>query len=90
MQALTRELNRACRARYRGINTDRSKVQQFRRAEADTGSSEVQIAQISARVTQLTTHLQEHKKVGPGCVNDQSARCCRLSATATSVQLAQP
>ncbi len=49
---------RACRARYRGINTDRSQVTQFRRFEADTGSSEVQVAQLSARVVQLTTHLQ--------------------------------
>lgn len=49
-------------ARYRGINTDRSKVAQFRRAEADTGSSEVQIAQLTARVAQLTAHLQTHRK----------------------------
>ena len=52
----------ACRARYRGINTDKSKVAQFQRAEADTGSSEVQIAQLTARVAQLTSHLQTHRK----------------------------
>ena len=52
----------ACRARYRGINTDKSKVAQFQRAEGDTGSSEVQIAQLTARVAQLTSHLQTHRK----------------------------
>jgi small subunit ribosomal protein S15 len=28
----------------------------------DTGSPEVQIALLTARITQLTTHLQSHKK----------------------------
>ncbi len=51
-----------CRARYRGINTDKSRVAQFKRAESDTGSSEVQIAQLTARVQQLTAHLQVHRK----------------------------
>ena len=51
-----------CRARYRGINTDKSKVVQFQRTESDSGSSEVQIAQLTARVAQLTSHLQEHRK----------------------------
>ena len=37
-------------------------MDQFRRADADTGSSEVQIAQLTARVAQLTAHLQQHKK----------------------------
>jgi ribosomal protein S15 len=50
------------RAKYRGIGTDQSKVAQFQRAEADTGSTEVQIARISARVEQLTGHLQQHRK----------------------------
>jgi ribosomal protein S15 len=50
------------RARYRGINTDKSKVAQFKRDDVDTGSSEVQIAQLTARVQQLTAHLQEHRK----------------------------
>jgi len=35
-----------CRARYRGVGTDRSQVPQFKRTEADTGSPEVQIAQV--------------------------------------------
>ena len=40
---------------------------QFKRHEADCGSMEVQVAQLQARVTQLTTHMKEHKK-------DHSAR----------------
>ena len=50
-----------CRARYRGQGTDLSKVA-FKRHEKDCGSSELQVAALSARVTQLTSHLQEHKK----------------------------
>lgn len=50
------------RSRYKGVGTDKSKVAQFKNNEADTGSPEVQIAQLSARVLQLTTHLQEHRK----------------------------
>ena len=57
----------AVSARYRGDNTDKSAVPQFKRHEADCGSMEVQVAQLQARVTQLTTHMKEHKK-------DHSAR----------------
>ena len=39
-----------------------SKVPAFKRHEEDCGSTEVQIARISARVTQLTSHLKEHRK----------------------------
>eukprot|EP00884_Botryococcus_braunii_P008156 jgi/Botrbrau1/17341/Bobra.0015s0087.2 len=49
-------------SRYRGIGTDRSKVAQFQRSENDVGSTEVQIAQLTARVEQLTTHLQQNRK----------------------------
>ena len=34
----------------------------FRRAEADTGSPEVQIALFSERISGLTEHLQVHSK----------------------------
>lgn len=34
----------------------------FRMHEADTGSSEVQIAILSARITYLTEHFRTHKK----------------------------
>ncbi len=37
-------------------------VRTFGRAEGDTGSSEVQIALLSARIQQLTEHLQTHSK----------------------------
>jgi len=49
-------------ARYRGKGTDLSKVDSFKHHDNDSGSSEVQIARLSARVQQLTSHLQEHKK----------------------------
>ena len=39
-----------------------SKVPAFKRHEEDCGSTEVQIARLSARVIQLTSHLKEHKK----------------------------
>jgi small subunit ribosomal protein S15 len=34
----------------------------FRRGEADTGSPEVQIALLTARITELTEHFKVHKK----------------------------
>lgn len=37
-------------------------VEQFRRHEGDTGSPEVQVALLTARIQQLTGHLQTHRK----------------------------
>ena len=37
-------------------------IQDYSRAEADTGSPEVQVALLSARFSQLTEHFGEHKK----------------------------
>ena len=37
-------------------------IEQFRRAEKDTGSPEVQIALLSERINYLTTHLKAHVK----------------------------
>lgn len=37
-------------------------VQEHKRHEVDTGSPEVQIAILTARITQLTDHLRVHKK----------------------------
>jgi small subunit ribosomal protein S15 len=37
-------------------------VEQYRRAPTDTGSPEVQVALLSARISQLTGHFQTHKK----------------------------
>jgi small subunit ribosomal protein S15 len=37
-------------------------ISQFRRADSDTGSPEVQIALLTARINELTEHMRLHKK----------------------------
>jgi len=37
-------------------------IDKFKRHESDTGSQEVQIALLTARMQPLTEHLQEHRK----------------------------
>ncbi len=37
-------------------------IGEFKRAEADTGSAEVQIDLLSDRITQLTQHFKKHAK----------------------------
>ncbi len=37
-------------------------VEKFRRHEKDTGSAEVQIALLTARIEYLTEHFKQHKK----------------------------
>jgi small subunit ribosomal protein S15 len=37
-------------------------VEDYARGEADTGSPEVQVALLSARISELTGHFGEHKK----------------------------
>jgi len=37
-------------------------VAEYSRADADTGSPEVQVALLSARISELTGHFGEHKK----------------------------
>lgn len=37
-------------------------IDQYRREAADTGSPEVQIALLTARIAELTEHLRTHKK----------------------------
>ena len=37
-------------------------VNGYKQAEGDTGSSEVQIALLTARINDLTPHFKEHKK----------------------------
>lgn len=39
-----------------------SLLKKFRRSELDTGSSEVQIALLTARINEMTTHFSTHKK----------------------------
>lgn len=42
--------------------TKQSVIGEFRLHEGDTGSPEVQIALLTARINDLTAHLQVHKK----------------------------
>ncbi len=37
-------------------------IEQYRRDKVDTGSPEVQIALLTARINELTEHLRSHKK----------------------------
>lgn len=37
-------------------------IQEYRRAESDTGSPEVQVALISAHIDDLSRHFEVHKK----------------------------
>ena len=37
-------------------------IQDYRRAEHDTGSPEVQVAVLTKRIQELTEHLKTHKK----------------------------
>jgi small subunit ribosomal protein S15 len=37
-------------------------ITEYSRGEADTGSAEVQVALLSARISELTPHFGEHKK----------------------------
>ena len=37
-------------------------VQRYGRGENDTGSTEVQVALLTARINELTEHLREHRK----------------------------
>lgn len=39
-----------------------SVISEFRRHESDTGSTEVQVALLTARIGHLTEHLKVHKK----------------------------
>lgn len=37
-------------------------IEEHRRADKDTGSPEVQVALLSARINELTAHFSQHKK----------------------------
>ena len=43
-------------------NKQNINVDAYRRSENDSGSTEVQIAQLTKRITELTPHCQENKK----------------------------
>jgi len=40
----------------------RELIGKYGRAEGDTGSAEVQVALLTARINELTEHLREHRK----------------------------
>ncbi len=44
------------------VEEKRQILQDYQRSEADTGSPEVQVALLTARILQLTPHFQKHKK----------------------------
>jgi small subunit ribosomal protein S15 len=46
------------------ISTQRKQeiIEEYRRAGTDTGSPEVQVAILSARINELSAHFAEHKK----------------------------
>ena len=37
-------------------------IKEYARSEGDTGSPEVQVAVLTARINELTEHMKEHKK----------------------------
>jgi len=47
-----------------GLSPDRKAeiVKEFGKGDNDTGSAEVQIALLTTRITELTEHLNQHKK----------------------------
>jgi len=46
-----------------GTNINKAEVvEQFQRTKGDTGSPEVQVALLTARITVLTEHFKSHKK----------------------------
>ncbi|HEV8176249.1 MAG TPA: 30S ribosomal protein S15 [Gemmatimonadales bacterium] len=44
------------------VEAKREIVTKFGKDETDTGSTAVQVALLSARISELTEHLREHKK----------------------------
>ena len=44
------------------VDAKREIVGKYGRDETDTGSTEVQVALLTARINELTEHLREHKK----------------------------
>lgn len=43
------------------MSTKQEVIESFGRSEGDTGSPEVQVALLSARISELTEHLKVHK-----------------------------
>ena len=53
------------------VEAKREIVQRYGKSDSDTGSPEVQIALLSARIAHLTEHLREHR-------HDHHSRRCLL------------
>ena len=43
-------------------NNQQINISKYKRSASDTGSTEVQIAQLTRRIRHLTQHFQKHKK----------------------------
>lgn len=45
------------------LNVDKKRdiIEQYKTGDGDTGSPEVQVALLSARISELTEHFQQHK-----------------------------
>ena len=50
------------------VTTEQKKdiLKKFKRSDLDTGSPEVQVALLTARITELTSHFATHKKDNHG------------------------
>jgi small subunit ribosomal protein S15 len=44
------------------VESKREIVERFGKSDADTGSTEVQVALLTARIEELTEHLRAHRK----------------------------
>ena len=44
------------------MNTKEKIIKEYGKSDTDTGSTEVQIALLSERISHLTDHLKEHRK----------------------------
>lgn len=44
------------------MNTKENIIKEYGKSETDTGSTEVQVALLSERISHLTDHLKEHNK----------------------------
>jgi ribosomal protein S15 len=68
-------------------------VEDYRRGDADTGSPEVQVALLTARILQLTEHFKEHKhdhhsRRGWCAWSIRAASCWIISSVRTSTVIA--
>ncbi len=65
------------------MNTKENIIKEYGKSDTDTGSTEVQIALLSERISHLTDHLKEHRK-GPSH-KKRSAYVSRKKKKTTSI-----